>query len=339
MSDAITVLSSLPKAVVEAAAAHGVDAQALMRSAALDERILESTLTRVPDDTMRRLWARVVELSGDPCFGLEVSRFPHKTSFHALGFGWLASPSLLEFLRRLVRYERVLIDTEWARLVPGDGRMALAIEPGLDEPVAGCRVDTGFSLLSRWCSELSASACAPMEVEFRHPDHGQRGRYVRVFGDAVHFDRPDNRLWFDDATLARTLPAANPVLASEVDRITEAYLATLGDGSIAERVRRHLPDLLPEGRAELEDVAARLGTSARTLQRRLQAEGHTFRGLLDHTRQTLAREFLREGSHPLVEVAFRLGFADQSSFSKAFKRWTGSNPSTYAASATTAPPP
>ncbi len=333
MSDAITVLSSLPKAVVEAAGAHGVDPSALMRAAAVDESILESTLTRVPDDTMRRLWTRVVELSGDPCFGLEVSRFPHTTSFHSLGFGWLASPTLLEFLRRLVRYERVLIDTEWARLVPGNGRTALAIEPGLEEPVASCRVDTGFGIMVRWCRELSASACSPAAVEFRHPDHGQRERYAAVFGDVVRFDQSHNRLWFDEETLARSLPASNPVLASEVDRITEAYLATLGDGSTAERVRRHLPDLLPEGRAELEDVASRLGTSARTLQRRLQAEGHTFRSLLDQTRHALAREFLREGSHPLVEVAFRLGFADQSSFSKAFKRWTGSNPSAYAAGA------
>ena len=70
--------------------------------------------------------------------------------------------------------------------------------------------------------------------------------------------------------------------------------------------------------------------SLRSLQRHLGDEGHTFRGLLEDTRKALAMDYVRGGMHALAEVAFRLGFADQSAFSKAFKRWTGLSPAAYA---------
>ena len=73
-------------------------------------------------------------------------------------------------------------------------------------------------------------------------------------------------------------------------------------------------------------VARSLNRSASTLQRQLQAEGLSYRTLLDETRRSLAEEYLRDRKHSHAQIAYLVGFSDQSNFSRAFKRWTGSSP-------------
>ncbi|MEO1115443.1 MAG: helix-turn-helix transcriptional regulator, partial [Pseudomonadota bacterium] len=79
----------------------------------------------------------------------------------------------------------------------------------------------------------------------------------------------------------------------------------------------------------IADVAARLGLSARTLQRRLAAQGHAFQDLVDEARQELAVRLLRRTDYALAEVAFLTGFAEQSAFTRAFKRWRGETPAHF----------
>lgn len=81
----------------------------------------------------------------------------------------------------------------------------------------------------------------------------------------------------------------------------------------------------------LRRAIARPNPAPRSLQRHLGDEGHSFRALLEQTRKTLAMSYVRRRKEPLVQVAFRLGFSDQSAFSKAFKRWTGLSPAASAA--------
>ena len=91
-------------------------------------------------------------------------------------------------------------------------------------------------------------------------------------------------------------------------------------------VRRCIVSLLQEGEPTLERVAARLHLSARTLHRRLAERRLRFRELLDATRRELAESYLQDGRLSLAEVALLLGYAEQSPFTHAFKRWTGSTP-------------
>ena len=69
--------------------------------------------------------------------------------------------------------------------------------------------------------------------------------------------------------------------------------------------------------------------SGRTLQRRLSEQGHSYQGLVDEARRRLAGSLLRETNYSLAEIAFMTGFAEQSSFTRAFKRWAGQTPRSY----------
>ena len=119
--------------------------------------------------------------------------------------------------------------------------------------------------------------------------------------------------------LARALrPKLDTMLAAAEGRITAS-----------DRVRMALPELLNEGEPNGQRVAQRLNMSWRSLQRRLEAGGTTFRTLLDETRFRVAREWLNHTAVPIKVVAARLGYADERAFDRAFHRWASMAPMQY----------
>jgi AraC-like DNA-binding protein len=119
----------------------------------------------------------------------------------------------------------------------------------------------------------------------------------------------------------------NPEIARIHDQIIIRYLADMNKDDIVERAKGAIIKLLPSGKVTDEKVAQELFMSVRSLQRNLHQRDTTFGQLLDAVRQDLANEYVRDRSISLTEVAFILGFSEQSVFSKAFKRWTGRTPS------------
>ena len=104
------------------------------------------------------------------------------------------------------------------------------------------------------------------------------------------------------------------------------YIEGLEPSSAAARVRALLLKAMSSGDLDQDGIALALNQSASTLQRRLRREGTTYQRVLDTTRRELALEYLREGQHTLADITFLLGFADQSNFTRAFRRWTGATP-------------
>ena len=90
-----------------------------------------------------------------------------------------------------------------------------------------------------------------------------------------------------------------------------------------------MPGSGADSRARLAEVAARIGMSSRTLQRRLSADGLAYQDLVLDARKTLSERLLRRTDYALAEIAFLTGFSDQSTFTRAFKRWNGQTPADY----------
>jgi AraC-like DNA-binding protein len=128
------------------------------------------------------------------------------------------------------------------------------------------------------------------------------------------------------------LPHGTPDIAKATDRIAEQYIETLDPHKVASEVRRLLIDLLPSGKADQELVSNRLNRSKSTLQRQLQGEGSNYREVLESTQRSLAETYLRDNKHTHAQIAYLLGFSEQSNFSRAFKRWTSMSPRQYQAS-------
>ena len=123
------------------------------------------------------------------------------------------------------------------------------------------------------------------------------------------------------ALLALPLASADPITAQILEAKIE-QLAIAPSESFLDRVRRAVGD---RADPSPDDIAKALGISARTLRRHLDAEGETFRGIIDRLRRERADALLARGSS-VKEVAFALGFSEPSAFSRAYKRWTGKAP-------------
>jgi AraC-like DNA-binding protein len=135
---------------------------------------------------------------------------------------------------------------------------------------------------------------------------------------------------FDAALLDAPVVSADPGLKALMDEHAGNLLASYRERmNLANEVRERIARTLPNGEPALATVAAELGLTGRVLQNRLKEAGSHFTELVDEVRAQLARDYLSDSKYTLIDVAFLLGFSEQSSFSRAFRRWTGQAPVDY----------
>jgi AraC-like DNA-binding protein len=179
-------------------------------------------------------------------------------------------------------------------------------------------LEIGCALTGR---ELTGSA----EFAFETPE------YAKSFGALanVRFGQPANRLVFDRSILDLPLTMSDPAAMRLAREQLQRELATLGaDTEIVGRVRATIAKR-DRGAPSLEDVASELGTSARTLKRKLAARGVAYSSLLEEEQRDKALLLLRSSDTAIPEIADRLGYSDVANFARAFRRWTGTTPAAY----------
>jgi AraC-like DNA-binding protein len=154
-------------------------------------------------------------------------------------------------------------------------------------------------------------------------------RYEEVFGCRLRFDAPNYELIFPSAFLDARPKNRDARLGSVLEEHVTTLLEAVPALDFVTMVRSALRARFTEGNASLDSVARSLHLSARTLRRRLGDHKTSFREQLDELRADLGRARVADAAHPLKAIAAELGFSDQSTFQRAFKRWTGLTPAQY----------
>jgi AraC-like DNA-binding protein len=330
MHSSATALSSWILAVVRALHAAGVDGDALLARAGIARSALDDPDARLPLQNTRRLWELAADATGDPCFGLTVSRHVAPTTFHALGYALGAAPTLKDVFTTLVRYHRIVSDAADLRFEKTGESYRLSLHTGSTalrpHDVA---IDAFAAIWVRTCRNRVGPDYAPLSVELQRPRPARCDCFDATFRAPIEFDAECTRVTFDAATFDRPLPDANPELARHNEQVLLRMLARLDRDDIRARVRTALVEQLARGEPSAEGIAEALHLSLRSLQRRLAEAGVTYESVLNDTRRELALSYVAETGYSLSEITFMLGFADTSSFSRAFRRWTGQSPSHY----------
>lgn len=343
-----TSLSSWVCALKRSVDAKGIDAAALMTRAGLDADLLSDPLARYPSRQVMDFWKLAIEATGDRLLGVCVARHIAVSTFHALGFALLASSDLASMFDRMTRYFRIVTDAGEIQFTreAGAGMLTLTGDAGLltpaDEEVKWCALDALLVAIVGGCRMLYGAEFKPLELRLQRPRPERHEVLERAFGHVPVYGCADNTLVVDEDTLSRRLLHANPELARVNDEATGRYLSALGEAAepaqFLLQLRQLLRERLPAGDPPQIEVAAALGMTSRTLQRKLAETRTTYRDLLNDTRHALALEYLGLKTYSVSEIAYLLGFAEVSAFTRAFRRWTGTSPSGWRDGQGAAPP-
>jgi len=330
-----TSLNTWVSALVLTLQSYGCDARALMIRAGLDPETLKDPNGRSPVSGMVRLWRLAVETTGDPCLGLKAATFVQPATFHSLGLALLASQNLEDSLQRAARFSRIVSSAAEITIEPTPSGVKQVMHWRSSEPVVDEAIDLmvastlkmGMLVLGLQPEELRR-----LELRLRRKaTPAMRAEFEAYFRCPIWFEAEENSLLIPHEWMKRPLPMANPQLARQNDLVVMEYLSRFDGARVAEKVRAELISRLPAGEPLRADIASALGMGEKTLQRRLKDEDTSYQQILDEVRRDLAQQYLKEGPMSVCEVTFQLGFSDQSSFTRAFRRWTGKTPGEFRA--------
>ena len=322
----LTGLARIPLLILERTGDYGLDRHELAAAAGFKDE-LQDPDTRVSVTKIWNLWRILIDRTSDPILGLHLGMDIEMRRYGLVGYAMLNSRTVLDAVRRLTRYSRIISEALEVSLSEDAERVDIGVAPNARLDALVHPVDARLTALVAAVRSLANAEIAPIEVRFPYRRPHRVSDHRRYFRCELRFDCSGSGLTFRRADLDRAVASADEALAGYLDRYAETVLASLAKhGSHAERVRRALWSQLADGPPTLRQAAATLGVSARTLQRKLSLEGTSFAEVLDEFRRAMAVSLLRDRSLAVYEVAFLLGYGDPSAFYRAFRRWEGVPP-------------
>jgi AraC-like DNA-binding protein len=327
-----TASTQVARAILLGAAVQGYDPADLAARYGLSDRDLADPDARMPAPVAIAMWEEVPRIVGDDRFGLRLGlRASDAGALPVVGYVVQTSPTLGEGIARALRFQRLVQTLNRAELHVTDStaRLVVQVRARHAERLRHA-IDFALAFVVSLASRLTGAPIAPRRASFAYAMPSSVDEHERLFGADLRFGAPVSELVLDPAVLRRPVLSADAHLRALIESHAEQLLARLPAGdSLAERTRAALVDGLRTDRTGVGDLARQLRMSARTLQRRLHAEGTSHAELLDEVRRELALRYVKDRSLSLSEVAFLLGFADQTTFHRAFVRWTGKAPGAF----------
>jgi AraC-like DNA-binding protein len=311
---------------------RGVALHTLALAAGLPDQALSPLPESIDAHAFVRLLDAGAALTADAHFGLHVGERVKLGTYSVYGLILLSCRDFGQVFQQTQRFESLAHDLGVSSLVvQGDTAQYLwhSHFPQASRHLAES-VFAGVRVFSNW---LAGMALPAARVAFTHPAPDDTREHRRIFGSEVVFSAPQHCAEFPAVLLTLPVPNADvglyPVLQQHAEQLLrEKMRAQIGAGIVAQ-VGAAIAKNLSQDRARVPFVAEDLGLTQRTLQRKLSDAGTSFQQVLDHTRKDLAQDYLRQRGLGLVDIAFLLGFQNQSGFNHAFKEWTGTSPGNY----------
>ena len=324
-------------ATIRAAALGGLDrilAHRGIRLTSLCER-LEIDPAHLRDGESRLPVGRFVELlelaaaeAKDDALGLRLCSRQPLSVLGAIANIYLQSPDCLTAIQAGI--SSMSLHQEGATLeLTIDGRYAICAYTVRSPYLIDCRQDTELAIarMLRFGRAIARQPeWVPTAVYFEHPAPLNVAEHRRVFGAPIYFSQSCNGLVFPKMLLQR--PVKGGDRSSPRWRLPVHTSRPLSI-DLPDQMRRHITRVIRHGRASINECAAAFGWHVRTFQRRLKAAGVTYDELLETTRYDLAVHYLKQRHLSLTEIGSLLGYAELSTFSRAFRRWSGCSPQTF----------
>jgi AraC-like DNA-binding protein len=314
MSEKDTISIQLVREALLQSCAPGQATDEVLNKVGIDPALLQTHDARVPATAYARLWRLLARRRDDEFFGMD----PRKLKSGSLEFLCRCSmvqPSLAAGLTSGLSFLSLMLEHLPAQLVRQQSLAEIVLLEDDQDPRRAFTYFTYWMIVHGVACWLAGRRIPILAVELRCAAPDFCDDYQVMFS-ADCLDLPIKRSAEELKRFLAIAPANILVKYRDPD-------------SLANRIKQNLRQLPAQQWPETEPLAQQLCMSTSTLRRRLAEEGQTYQGLKDSVRKELAIVWLAEPSIGFVEIAARLGFADASSFYKAFRKWSGSNPGHY----------
>lgn len=315
---------------VDVAGSVGLDGAHMLREAGFAPEALADPENRLPADAVIRLLERSAELSGFESFGLLMAERRDFAKLGPLSLLLERLPNSREVVMACIAYRPHLNDVMTLSLEESEGTaiVRLGLIPGfLSVQLSDLLVGIAYRVLDG----ASRGHWRPSAVHIMHEAPRDLAVWRRLFAARVEFRSDFNGLSCSTASMMEPLPLADEAMARNARRLLRMVPIDTLPHAVSDGVRRSIAQLLPNGRATLDQVAAHLGMSTRSVQRRLEEENQTFGGLLNEVRRELATIYLGSSGQPVTTIAALLGYGSPSSFTRWFTASFGVTPQAWRA--------
>lgn len=315
--------------VLHAAAGLGLDRAALLAEVGLEESDLIDRDAYVLLSQQIALGEAIARERPGTNVGLITLNYLRPSMLGVLGYAISHCATLREALDAFMRYQSILSPAvAWQLTAEAEPRIIVEAHPRIQ--ALAFPLETQIALWIMLGRLLTGVVWKPRRVQLRHHPKGPPEEFEQRLGCAPEFGAELNALTLPPDVLGLPIVGARPELQPSLVRLLETVKPQepVAKGC-AQQVEALLLEELPQGMTSKEQVAQRLGLSPRTLGRRLQQEGVSFRELLEAVRQRLAQAWLADPEVAIHEVAYLLGYSEPSTFHRSFRRWTGQTPAAW----------
>ena len=270
----------------------------------------------------------IAEALGDDLLGFHIARQMDLRGTGFLYYVAASSDSLGEALMSVARYSSIVNEGVDLKVKVGK---TLAIElsyAGVPRLADRHQMESWLVAVVRFCRAMAGRDLQPLSIKIMHQRIPESAELDAFFGRDIEFGADADDILFPSEVSRLPNISADPYL----NRLLIKYCDEILDhrkfpaDALRPNVENAIAALLPRGQANIERVAQRLGITSRTLRRRLRSENLSFARLQRELRIALAKRYLAEPNLPISRIAWLLGYGEISTFSHAFKRWTGRTP-------------
>ena len=326
-------ITSLFAHKVIAQADDSLDRRSLLQSVGVDPDAPVDPKLMVSDTDYYDFFAAVARIDPNGIdLPLRVGATMRCEDYGAFGLAWKSALDLRGSCERAERYARVLTSVATYQVRATEQGVLMQLHREGDRGVLGLRLSNEATIASiaSISQEVSTTRFRASAIYFKHAAPETKLAHEEHFDCPVHFDTDMDALLVSHELMRTPNQRGDPAIVKFFDAHLDDEVSKLDDdASLERRVRTQISRALSQGIPTLSEMAAQLGMSVRTLQRRLSDRGYSFQTVVDESRRDLAERLLRETSYPLAEVAFLTGFSEQSAFNRAFKRWAGQTPRSF----------
>jgi len=326
MSISILLVRTLVQAVNHA----GINTDTFLAASGFDRDLLNDAFAYIPLDAYDHLQLRAMDLTNDPALGLHMAEQVPLTSLSTFGHLLLNCENLQDALGVFNRYHALVSKCEPSQLHYHADTAILTYDfPRSHSECNRLRADYGLCAVMHLAHLLTGDAVLPSLVEFEHTTPTYASEYQRIFRCNIQYRARHTRIHVPAHFLKNRFAVANNELHRFLCTQADSLLRARESSSLSDRIRILIKEQYRGQRPSLDVIAHSLQMSGRSLRRHLQHNGVNFTQLLDEIQHEIADMLLQESSLSVKHIALQLGFDEPSSFSRAYKRWSGISPARF----------